>query len=396
MHEIGLSMIVKNEGSIIRSNLIRLCNKLPIGFIAISDTGSNDGTISEVKAFFNSVENSMECVLEQHQWSDFGTNRTKALEMCRGKCRYTLIFDADDSLIGSVELPDLKADGYYFPIRGSSVQYQRLLLVKTDLNWRFEGVVHEYITCDKNDKCLESFSNTGWFVHSGRYGSRSRDALKYQKDAALLRTEVKKNPNNTRNWFYLGQSYSNASMSTEAMWAYTVRSKMNGWDQELYVCNIRMFFENCKLGVPDHHISNIFHLKEAIRHDPSRAEAYYFLARVYRKQKLWAESFSMCKIGSKCQMSPDHLFVHRDIYSWKMDLEYAISCFFTHREKTALLMFQNLLENDDIPRNSKTKLKENINHIVSEILVPKEKTLMKKKRVGVDGDSVQEKETTSH
>ena len=92
-----LNMIVKNESHIIEERLEDLINKISFDYYVICDTGSTDNTKEIIKSLFE--KKNIQGELHEHEWSDFGTNRTKALEAAYGKSEYLLIFDADEVLV---------------------------------------------------------------------------------------------------------------------------------------------------------------------------------------------------------------------------------------------------------------------------------------------------------
>ena len=48
-------------------------------------------------------------------------------------------------------LPALTADSYTIEISDTATVYQRTQLVRSAMPWRYEGVLHEYLTCDGAD-----------------------------------------------------------------------------------------------------------------------------------------------------------------------------------------------------------------------------------------------------
>jgi glycosyltransferase involved in cell wall biosynthesis len=80
---ICLNMIVKNESHIIESTLEKLLKKISIDYWVISDTGSTDNTKEIINSFFEKKKIPGE--LFEHEWKDFGYNRTKALECAYNK-----------------------------------------------------------------------------------------------------------------------------------------------------------------------------------------------------------------------------------------------------------------------------------------------------------------------
>jgi hypothetical protein len=135
-------MIVKNEAHIIAATLENILKHIPIKYWVISDTGSTDDTKEIIRDFFQKRQIPGELV--EHEWKDFAYNRTKALECAYQKTDYLFIFDADDSIEGTIQLPPLKDDRYMFRF-GKEFSYERPLLVTNRKKWFFTGVLHEYL-----------------------------------------------------------------------------------------------------------------------------------------------------------------------------------------------------------------------------------------------------------
>src|SRR5690606_31972913 len=90
-----LFMIVKNEAQ----HMPRLiANVAPmIDHAVICDTGSTDDTLAYTRNALQ--QHGIAHTLHQHQWRNFGHNRTLALRAARGICDYLLTLDADSELV---------------------------------------------------------------------------------------------------------------------------------------------------------------------------------------------------------------------------------------------------------------------------------------------------------
>jgi glycosyltransferase involved in cell wall biosynthesis len=174
-------MIVKNESHIIIDTLEKLYCKIKFDYYVICDTGSTDDTIDKIKYFFKDL---VPGEIHEHTWKDFGYNRTLALKAAYKKTDYLLIFDADDYIHGDFVLPQLELDSYMLKFGNESSAYERLCLVKNDINWEYKGVLHEYITC--NIETTKGNITGNYYIVSGRTSSRNNDANKYTKDAEIL------------------------------------------------------------------------------------------------------------------------------------------------------------------------------------------------------------------
>lgn len=123
MYNLTLAMIVKNE----ESNIERCISSVApyIDYYIICDTGSTDNTKEIIKKFFD--ERGIPGEIHDHEWEDFGTNRSKALELCLGKTQWALMIDADDNIVGTFpkEKLDPNVDGYVVKIQRGPFSWLR-------------------------------------------------------------------------------------------------------------------------------------------------------------------------------------------------------------------------------------------------------------------------------
>jgi GR25 family glycosyltransferase involved in LPS biosynthesis/tetratricopeptide (TPR) repeat protein len=234
-------MIVKNEAHIITETFDNILKYIPLTFWVISDTGSTDGTQQLIKDYFKSKN--IDGELFQDEWHDFGYNRTLALKHANKKTDYLFIFDADDSIHGDFILPEshlFNKNMYNLKFGGDRVSYIRPLLINNNLEWKFNGVLHEFLTCVTNS--VEGVLLDGnYYIESGRKGSRSKDPEKYKKDAEILKrayyVDLEKPDKGLYNRyaFYCAQSYKDCGMVDDAIeWYKMVADKINTWVQERY------------------------------------------------------------------------------------------------------------------------------------------------------------------
>ena len=327
-----LNMIVKNEAHILSSTFDNLLKYISFDYWVISDTGSTDGTQKLIKDYFNSKNIKGE--LFEDEWCDFGHNRTLALQYAKGKTDYLLIFDADDSINGDFKFPEKNVfhrDMYNLKF-GKGVSYVRPLLINNMLDWKFNGVLHEYLSC--TTKNVEGVLLEGnYYVESGRKGSRSRDPDKYKKDAEVLKNayylELDK-PNrglSGRYAFYCAQSYKDCMMNKESIeWYKIVADKLDSWNQEKFCACLSLG----ELYIREQDFKNsIKYYTKSISFDSERIEGIALACEVLQSN----EQHLMCCCLGKNYLGYDKspvnkLFLYDFCYENHIEYSCSISAFY--------------------------------------------------------------------
>ena len=215
---ICLNMIVKNESHIIAYTLKNILKHIKIDYWVISDTGSTDDTVDIIQDFFK--ERGISGEMFHDVWTDFGHNRTKALEHAYDKSDYLFIFDADDLIHGDIPLPSLFDKDLYNVSFGNPVSYHRPILISNRMKWKYVGVLHEslvHIDPIKSDAYLLG----NYHIESRRLGDRSKNPNKYVDDALILEKGFEEE--NTDMWlkyrysYYCAQSYHDAGKLEKAI-----------------------------------------------------------------------------------------------------------------------------------------------------------------------------------
>lgn len=183
MPRICLNMIVKNEAPVIERCLASV--KPWIDHWVIVDTGSSDGTQARIREFMKDVPGE----LHERPWRDFAFNRNQALDLARAKGDLVLFIDADETLAvpeGFV-WPALPADGYQLQCNSNGWNYFRNSLVATRLPWRWEGVLHEYLTCNLPHAWENLLAPSNLVSHDGLCFFRPRPGFRALLIALLMR-----------------------------------------------------------------------------------------------------------------------------------------------------------------------------------------------------------------
>ena len=291
--KICLVMIVKNESKVIERCIDSV--KDYISNWVIVDTGSTDGTQDIIKSAMK--KHNIPGELYERPWVDYGSNRTESLNLSKGIGDYRLIIDADDVLsVPEYTNPfkNLDKDSYKIKILLNTLSYFRTQLVRSNQDWKYVGVLHEYISGPKDTELKEDFLN-GTEMHAGVSG-HTRDIKgtdKYYNDAlifekALLTTPKEDLPIDLerRYVFYLAQSYRDANMPERSIEAYEKRIALGGWDEEVYISRYWIARQKQNLGRPEEEVIDAY------------MKAWEFMSKTYPNvkeaydKKLWAFIFS--------------------------------------------------------------------------------------------------------
>jgi glycosyltransferase involved in cell wall biosynthesis len=327
---ICLNMIVKNEAPVIRRCLDSV--RPIIDRWVIVDTGSTDGTQEIIREHLRDLPGE----LHERPWRDFAHNRSEALQLAREKGDYTLIIDADDTLEISPDtvLPPLSADSYSIEIRDATVVYSRTQLVRSALPWRYEGVLHEYVTCDGAGPCGQL---SGIRMRRNHDGARRRDPETYRRDAAVLEAALRTETNQfllARYRFYLAQSYRDCRELERALEHYLVRAKLGFWQEEVFISLYSAAQLKQELGRPDQEVIDAYLL--AADAAPARTEALHGASRFCRFKGRNKEGYQIAKRGIGKPLPRDALFLESWIYEYGLLDEYAVNAYWAGHYRESL------------------------------------------------------------
>jgi tetratricopeptide (TPR) repeat protein len=349
-------MIVKNE-----AHVIERCLRSVLPFIdawLIVDTGSTDDTRQKIEHFFAAAGKPGQVVVRP--WVDFGTNRTQALELCRPLADYSLVIDADEVLEveDGFRWPALEEDAYQILHRqkASDTAFYLTQLVRSSLPFRYVGVLHEVIVCDRPHRTsrIQGAAIRGLFDSARNQGDPQG---KYARDAEILERALKSEPENARYAFYLAQSYRDAGKPELAVEAYQRRARMAGFEEEGWYSELMRARLLERLGQKE---AAIVAYLRAYERRPSRAEPLCDLARLHRESKSYhlAHLFASAAVGLK--LPGDILFVEEGAYTWRGQDELAVSAYYVGRYEESRAACAELLEGEKLPAGERARVQGNL------------------------------------
>jgi hypothetical protein len=348
---ICLNMIVKDEASVIARCLSSV--KPWIDRWAIVDTGSSDDTRDIVRETMRDVPGE----LHERPWRNFGHNRSEALDLARDKADYLLFIDADETLgtAPNAQWPTLHEPAYSLEARYAELSYDRVSLVSTRLPWKWVGVLHEYLEADKP---VAQPRVPGFWIDVRPEGARSKDPMKFAKDAALLEAALRDEPGNARYAFYLAQSYRDAGDVKNAKRCYEKRSTMAGWDEETWFALFQAARMSELLGDDAAQVKSAYLAAHEAR--PSRAEPLVHLARYLRGRLEWNSAYLFASAAHALPISTDRLFVDVTAQGWWGHDELALAAFYTGKREEAAHLWNALLRNPALPAAERSRIEKNL------------------------------------
>ena len=349
---IVLSMIVKNEEAVLARCLASV--KPLISHWIIVDTGSTDRTREVARAALADIPGEV----VDRPWKDFGHNRTEALDLARAHGEYTLVMDADDylELAPDFEMPNLELDSYFVPIRYGVITYDRLQFLRNDKEWRYEGVLHEHPVSDLAKARGRLPKGITYVINND--GARAKNPDRFRQDAELLEEALRKEPNQQRYAFYLGQSYRDARMPKEAMEAYARRAKMGGWDEEVYQSLFEVARMSEVLKAPFEQVHAAYLAAYEAR--PRRAESLYELARYCRLNKRYALGRAYAFMAVQTPRPNDALFVNESVYAWRAKDELALCAYHCGDRPFAKRLNEEILASGKVASAERKRIEDNL------------------------------------
>lgn len=321
-----LNMIVKNESKIIT----RLFDSVIsiIDSYCICDTGSTDDTINIIKNYFE--KKNIFGKIIQETFINFSHNRNFAMNSCEGMADYLLLLDADMTVkLNNFNKEILSDYDHFYIFQGNNTFYYkntRILKNNKKYNYNYVGATHEYIS--HNNDCISmTIDKNIFFIHD--IGDGGCKYNKFQRDIQLLTDSIQIDPNNCRNYFYLANSYYDIQNYDEAINYYKKRIELKGWEQEVWYSYYRIGLCYTNLN---NFSSALFYWLEAFNYFPDRIENIYEIIKYYRinsKHKLAYHFYKLAE--SKLNFKKDdYLFLHNDVYSYKLYFEYTIIAYYSN------------------------------------------------------------------
>ena len=283
---IHLCVMVKNAGDQFEDMLTK---NLPfIDRWTILDTGSTDNTIDIInRVLVGKKKGELFC----EPFINFRDSRNRCLDLAGKPCKFTIMLD--DTYIIEINLRsflhsvrgDQFSDSYSLYIKSNDSQYVSNRIVKTDRNLRYIFKIHEIITDKNNVNVVVPIDKAFIFDCTSNY-MQDRTNNRKMDDLRLLLEEINEDPNISRHYYYVAQTYSCIKNYEMAYLFFLKRAHHHneGFLQE----RIDAFFEGARtaqfyLHKPWEECEKLY--LKAYELDNSRPESLYFLGVYHLTEK---------------------------------------------------------------------------------------------------------------
>jgi len=405
--------IMKNESK----NVDRLFDSLlplPPDMICITDTGSEDNTPNKILEW--GKRHNIPTTVHHEPFKNFAYNRTYSIRIAKKtypEADYFLLTDADFvweiNKGGTFDKTLLIDHKYLIEQYNKALSYWNIRLLSSKIEWECVGCTHEYWAESKKQAEYAGEVRTAKIktlvIDDKEDGGCKAD--KFIRDERLLRggLEDEQTPAHlkTRYKFYLGQTLKDMGRYEESIEWYTKRIQDRGWVEEVYYSKFQIGFNHEQLGWkkkqavtimgksnknPDeeahlikwnpnnlspkelmeqstqHFTDAGINYLAAYNYRKIRAEALYYLTRMYRLLGMNDMALNFAVIGNKIKYpEEDTLFIERGCYDYLFDFEISIVAFYLPDKKDlGREAISRLLQHDNLPQWIKETVEKNSRH----------------------------------
>lgn len=313
---ISLGMIVKNEENNIEKAIKSTKNK--IDEIIIVDTGNIDKT--------NQIAESLGAkIIKSSQYNDdpkeciehFGNAKNEFIDAATGD--WILWMDADDEWcnIEKLEVSPF-VDYYNVLLNYGKSNFYSVRLFRNNWNIKFIGAIHEVPWPTPNLRRAEA-------EFSVKHDTKEKPG-RLERNLKILLKEYEKKPKDSRNLFYLGNTYREMGKYDDAIKIYHERldciDKNKDWVAERYLAAYyAAYCYACKGQWAECYPDAI----KAIEITDMYAEAYELIGEMYYNLGNYAKAIDFLNLAYHTPKPKDYVFIREEMYD-EAPLEWIKRC----------------------------------------------------------------------
>lgn len=331
------------------------------------DNASTDNTVQVCKDFFK--KHYLTYKIFHYHWVNFGHNYSYLYELGfkHSTCEYLWQIDADDLVVGTMNIENLNKDKYMLQF-GKDFKYVREQIFKNNRQWHHYLAIHGYVAPFIGKRCnvMRGKIEGDYYIDSRRIGNRHKimdTQTKYLNDAKTIIEDLKTitdKEDKNRYYFYLGQSYHDGFDYENSIINYHIRIGRGGWEEEIYYS--RLMIGKCYCNLKKYDKAKQMFLK-CYNYHSDRAEPLYFLGKLYYDEGDYENSIRWLEIAIQIPF-PYHrvLFQFKNLYDYEIGVLLANAYYHFDKFEESYNLNVSLLESNLVPDNFK-KLIDNNNKL---------------------------------
>lgn len=280
-----LTMIIKNGGDSLESVLRQ---NLPFfDEYTILDTGSTDNTVQVLKEVLKNKKGK----IYEEPFINFRDSRNRCLDLAGKNCKFIIMLDdtyiLQNNLRGFLQTVrgDQFSDSFSLYIKSDDVEYGSNRIIKSESGLRYIYKMHEVITPENNMNVIIPLHHGHIFDYRSDY-MEERTMTRKEYDLKILYEMVDDDPDDSRAYYYLGQTYNLLHNHEKAFENFLKRVEHphEGFIQEkIDACFESARIANFYLNKPWKECEQLY--LRAYEMDKSRPDSLYFVGIHYYLDK---------------------------------------------------------------------------------------------------------------
>lgn len=321
--------------------------------LIIFDTGSTDNTLEILKDF--TEKNKIPLRLKQGEFTDFSSSRNIAIEFAESfnDVDYILMLDVNDELRGWEHLRKYADEHINDDISaylvhqewwsGQLNKYFNIRLIRARKEWRYCGVVHEYIKSNDVEDGKKGRLPETIVLYQDRTQDDDKTGKRFVRDEILLKKEYMKDPTEPRTVFYLAQTYSCLNDNENAYYYYKVRTTLVGFYEERFESCLKCGEFGEKINLDWYECFNWYMKAFDLI---VRVEPLLKIGEYYRSKENWILAHTYLSLACRLKY-PEHciLFVDGLAYDYKRWHMLGIVAFYSGHIQEGKMACQMAIEN---------------------------------------------------
>jgi len=244
------------------------------------------------------------------------------------------------------------------------ITYFRPQMSSNRLPFRYEGVVHEFITGEFSTRELVN----GFHNQPIQDSHRNLTGNKFENDVIVLKKAIEDTEDSwfkSRYTFYLAQSLRDLQRREESLEYYLKRGEMGYWNEEVFISYYNAGKLMKELEYPSHQI--IITFLRGHESCPNRGECIHAAMQFCRFTGMNVFGYILGKQAINITKPTTALFSEEWIYDYGILDEFSILSFYAGDFMQSKLSCEKLLQDNKIPEHYKERIQGNLKFALDRI-----------------------------